>query len=109
MSDLKHPKEIDKLYYNEEISISEALRLWDVWEKSTEEEKRENATYIKILEKKAKKAAKTNNKISDLSKKKPLAKILKVNRKTIGWITYLGWVVLIGAAFYIMIALSSFA
>ena len=109
MSDLKHPKEIDKLYYNEEISISEALRLWDVWEKSTEEEKSENTTYIKILEKKAKKAAKTNNKISDLSKKKPLAKILKVNRKTSGWITYLGWVVLIGAAFYIMIALSSFA
>ncbi|MDG2447507.1 MAG: hypothetical protein P8M33_06355 [Flavobacteriaceae bacterium] len=109
MSDLKHPKEIDKLYYNEEISISEALRLWDVWEKSTEEEKRENATYIKILEKKAKKAAKTNNKISDLSKKKPLAKILKVNRETSGWITYLGWVVLIGVAFYIMIALSSFA
>ena len=106
MSDLKHPKEIYKLYYNEEISISEALRLWDVWEKSTEEEKRENATYIKIL---AKKAAKTNNKISDLSEKKPLAKILKVNRKTSGWITYLGWVVLIGAAFYIMIALSSFA
>ena len=109
MSDLKHPKEIDKLYYNEEISISEALRLWDVWEKSTEEEKRENSTYIKILEKKAKKAAKTNNKISDLSKKKPLAKILKVNRETSGWITYLGLVVLIGAAFYIMIALSSFA
>ena len=109
MSDLKHPKEIDKLYYNEEISISEALRLWDVWEKSTEEEKRENATYVKILEKKAKKAAKTNNKISDLSKKKPLAKILKVNRETSGWITYLGWVVLIGAAFCIMIALSSFA
>ena len=109
MSDIKHPKEVDKLYYNEEISISEALRLWDIWGKSTEEEKRENATYIKILEKKAKKAAKTNNKISDLSKKKPLAKILKVNRETSGWITYLGWVVLIGAAFYIMIALSSFA
>ena len=106
MSDLKHPKEIDKLYYNEEISISEALKLWDIWKKSTEEEKKKNAIYIKILEKKA---AKTNNKISDLSKKKPLAKILKVNRKTSGWITYLGWVVLIGAAFYIMIALSSFA
>ena len=106
MSDLKHPKETDKLYYDEEISISEALKLWDIWEKSTEEEKKKNAIYIKLLEKKA---AKTNNKISDLSKKKPLAKILKVNRKTSGWITYLGWVVLIGAAFYIMIALSSFA
>ncbi len=90
MSDIKHPKEIDKLYYNEEISISEALRLWNIWENSTEEEKKENAIYIKILEKKAKKAAKTNNKIS-------------------GWITYLGWVVLIGAAFYIIMALSSFA
>ena len=103
MSDLKHPKEIDKLYYNEEISISEALKLWDIWEKSTEEEKKKNAIYIKILEKKA---AKTNNKISDLSKKKPLAKILKVNRKTSGWITYLGWVVLIGIAFYIIIKIA---
>ena len=90
MSDLKHPKEVDKLYYNEEISISEALRLWDIWENSTEEEKKENAVYIKILEKKAKKEAKTNN-------------------KTSGWITYLGWVVLIGITFYIMMALSSFA
>ena len=90
MSDIKHPKEIDKLYYNEEISISEALRLWNIWENSTEEEKKENAVYIKILEKKAKKEAKTNN-------------------KTSGWITYLGWVVLIGITFYIMIALSSFA
>ena len=90
MSDIKHPKEIDKLYYNEEISISEALRLWNIWENSTEEEKKENAVYIKILEKKAKKDAKTNN-------------------KTSGWITYLGWVVLIGITFYIMIALSSFA
>ncbi len=90
MSDIKHPKEIDKLYYNEEISISEALRLWDIWENSTEEEKKENAVYIKILEKKAKKEAKTNN-------------------KTSGWITYLGWVVLIGITFYIVMALSSFA
>ena len=90
MSDIKHPKEIDKLYYNEEISISEALRLWNIWENSTEEEKKENAVYIKILEKKAKKEAKTNN-------------------KTSGWITYLGWVVLIGITFYIMMALSSFA
>ncbi len=49
MSDIKHPKEIDKLYYNEEISISEALRLWDIWENSTEEEKKENAIYIKIF------------------------------------------------------------
>ena len=90
MSDLKHPKEVDKLYYNEEISISEALRLWNIWENSTEEEKKENAVYIKILEKKAKKEAKTNN-------------------KTSGWITYLGWVDLIGITFYIMMALSSFA
>ena len=90
MSDIKHPKEVDKLYYDEEISISEAMRLWDIWEKSTQEEKKENAIYIKILEKKAKKEAKTNN-------------------KTSGWITYLGWVVLIGITFYIMMALSSFA
>ncbi len=109
MSVIKHPKEVDKLYYNEEISISEAMRLWDIWEKSTEEEKKKNAIYIKILEKKAKKASKNNNKISDLSEKKPSTNILKVNRKISRWITYLGWVVLIGATFYIMMALSSFA
>ena len=71
MSDIKHPKETDKLYYDEEISISEAIRLWDIWEKSTEEEKKENAYYIKILEKKA---TKTNNKKSDLSVIKSLIK-----------------------------------
>ena len=109
MSVIKHPKEVDKLYYNEEISISEAMRLWDIWEKSTEEEKKKNAIYIKILEKKAKKIAKNNNKISDFSEKIPLTKNLKFNRKISRWITYLGWVVLIGAAFYIMMALLSFA
>jgi len=109
MSVIKHPKEVDKLYYNEEISISEALRLWDIWENSTEEEKKKNAIYIKILENKALRTAKTNNKISDFSEKKPSTNILKVNRKTSGWITYLVWVVLIGAAFYIIMALSSFA
>ena len=74
MSDIKHPKEVDKLYYDEEISIYEAMRLWDIWEKSTEEEKKENAIYIKSLEKKAKEAAKTNNKKSDLSLMKSLIK-----------------------------------
>lgn len=106
MSDLKHPKETDKLYYDEEISIIEAIKLWDVWEKSTEEEKKKNAYYIKSLEKKV---AKTNNKKSDLSEKNPSTNILKFNRKTSGWITYLGWVVLIGITFYIIMALSSFA
>ncbi|MDB2495343.1 hypothetical protein N9X07_04075 [Flavobacteriaceae bacterium] len=71
MSDIKHPKEVDKLYYDEEISISEAMRLWDIWEKSTEEEKKKNAYYIKSLEKKA---AKTNNKKSGLSVMKSLIK-----------------------------------
>ncbi len=71
MSDIKHPKEVDKLYYDEEISISEAMRLWDIWEKSTEEEKKKNAYYIKSLEKKA---AKTNNKQSGLSVMKSLIK-----------------------------------
>ena len=50
------------------------MRLWDIWEKSTEEEKKENAIYIKSLEKKAKEAAKTNNKKSDLSLMKSLIK-----------------------------------
>ena len=71
MSDIKHQKEVDKLYYNEEISISEAMRLWDIWEKSTEEEKKENAFYIKSLEKKA---AKRNNKTSKSSVIKSLIK-----------------------------------
>ncbi len=71
MTDIKHPKEVDKLYYDEEISISEAMRLWDIWEKSTEEEKKKNAYYIKSLEKKA---AITNNKKSGLSVMKSLIK-----------------------------------
>ena len=71
MSDIKHPKEVDKLYYDEEISIYEAMRLWDIWEKSTEEEKKKNAYYIKSLEKKA---TKTNNKQSGLSVMKSLIK-----------------------------------
>ena len=71
MSDIKHPKETDKLYYDEEISISEAIRLWDIWEKSTEEEKKKNAYYIKSLEKKA---AKRNNKTSKSSVIKSLIK-----------------------------------
>jgi len=48
---------------------------------------------------------KTYNKISDLSEKEILTEILKVNRKTSGWITFLGWVVLIGIAFNIIMAL----
>ena len=55
MSDIKHPNEIDKLYNNNEISISEASKLRDSWENSTEEEKKENAIYTKSLENKAKK------------------------------------------------------
>ena len=106
MSDIKHPNEIDKLYNNNEISISEASKLRDSWENSTEEEKKENAIYTKSLENKARKEdAKTYNIISDLSEKKLLTEILKVNRKTSGWITFLGWVVLIGIIFNIVIAL----
>ncbi len=71
MSDIKHPKEVEKLYYDEEISISEAMRLWDICEKSTEEEKKKNAYYIKSLEKKA---ATTHNKTSNFSVIKSLFK-----------------------------------
>ena len=46
MSDMLHPNETEKLYYNDEISISEALRLWNTWEKSTEEEKKKLCTAI---------------------------------------------------------------
>ena len=106
MSVIKHPDEIDKLYYNDEISKSEAFKLRNAWEKSTEEEKKENAIYTKSLENEAKKEdAKTYNKISDLSEKEILTEILKVNRKTSGWITFIGWVVLIGIAFNIIMAL----
>ena len=55
MSVIKHPDEIDKLYYNDEISKSEAFKLRNAWEKSTEEEKKENAIYTKSLETKQKK------------------------------------------------------
>ena len=46
MSDIKHPNEIDKLYNNNEISISEASKLRDSWENSTEEEKKENVHFF---------------------------------------------------------------
>jgi hypothetical protein len=103
MSDIKHPNEIDKLYNNNEISINEASKLRDSWEKSTEEEKKENAIYTEILENEARKEdVKTYNIISDLSEKELLTEILKVNRKTSGWITFIGWVVLIGIIFNII-------
>ncbi len=47
--------------------------------------------------------------ISDLSEKELLTEILKVNIKTSGWITFLGWVVLIGIIFNIVMALSLLA
>ena len=47
------------------------MRLWDILKKSTEEEKKKNAYYIKSLEKKA---TKTNNKQSGLSVIKSLIK-----------------------------------
>mgnify|MGYP003674883321 FL=1 len=110
MKKLLHPNEIDELYNNSEISISDASKLRDAWEKSTEEEKKENAIYTKSIENEAKKEdAKTYNKISDLSEKELLTEILKVNRKTSGWITFLGWVVLIGIIFNIVMALSLLA
>jgi hypothetical protein len=106
MSDIKHPNEIDKLYNNNEIPISEASRLRDAWEKSTEVEKKENAIYTKSIENEARKEdVKTYNIISDLSEKELLTEILKVNRKTSGWITFLGWVVLIGIILNIVMAL----
>ena len=106
MKKLLHPNEIDELYNNSEISISDASKLRDAWEKSTEDEKKENAIYTKSLENKARKEdAKTYNIISDLSEKKLLTEILKVNRKTNLWITFIGWVVLIGIAFNIIMAL----
>ena len=110
MKKLLHPNEIDELYNNSEISISQASKLRNAWEKSTEEEKKENAIYTKSIENEAKKEdAKTYNKISDLSEKELLTEILKVNRKTSGWITFLGWVVLIGIIFNIVMALSLLA
>ena len=106
MKKLLHPIKIDELYNNSEISISQASKLRNAWEKSTEEEKKENAIYTKSIENEAKKEdAKTYNKISELSEKELLTEILKVNRKTSGWITFIGWVVLIGIAFNIIMAL----
>ena len=42
---------------------------------------------------------------SNYSEKQLLVAILKTNRKTNLWITFIGWVVLIGIAFNIIIAL----
>ena len=96
MKKLLNHNEIDELYNNNEISLSDASKLRDAWEKSTEDEKKENAIYTKSLENKARKEdAKTYNIISDLSEKKLLTEILKVNRKTSGWIIFIGVVTLV--------------
>ena len=41
----------------------------------------------------------------ELTEKQLLVAILKTNRKTSGWITFIGWVVLIGIVFNIIMAL----
>jgi|SaaInlStandDraft_1057018.scaffolds.fasta_scaffold572193_1 hypothetical protein len=116
MKKLLHHNEIDELYNNNEISISEASKLRDAWEKSTEREKKRNAIYMTLEAKKwldenetRKEEAKAYNKTSIVSEKELLTEILKVNRKTSGWITFLGWVVLIGNIFNIVMALSLLA
>jgi hypothetical protein len=113
MKKLLHHNEIDELYNNNEISISEASRLRDAWEKSTEDEKKENAIYTKSIEneprKEEAKEVEKIYKLSELSEKELLTEILKINNNTNGWITFLGWVVLIGIIFNIVMALSLLA
>ena len=113
MKKLLHYNEIDELYNNSEISISEASRLRDAWEKSTEAEKKENAIYTKSIEneprKEEAKEVEKIYKLSELSEKELLTEILKINNNTNGWITFLGWVVLIGIIFNIVMALSLLA
>ena len=48
MSVIKHPDEIDKLYYNDEISKSEVFKLRNAWEKSTEEVKKRMLFILKV-------------------------------------------------------------
>tara|TARA_B100000497_G_scaffold12321_1_gene14015 strand:+ start:522 stop:791 length:270 start_codon:yes stop_codon:yes gene_type:complete len=88
MSDLIHPNETDKLYYNDEISISEALKLWDTWEKSTDEEKKE------IM-----------YRYSEDKRVKGIEE-LKKTRKMSGWVTLFGWLALISLISSALIAVN---
>ena len=113
MSKLMHPNEIDVLYNNNEISLLKASKLRSAWEKSTEAEKKENATYTESIENEPRKEEAREvekiYKLSELSEKELLVEILKINNNTNGWITFLGWVVLIGIIFNIGMALSLLA
>jgi hypothetical protein len=88
MIDILHPNETEKLYYNDEISISEALRLWNTWEKSTEEEKKE------IM-----------YRYSEDKRVKGIEE-LKKTRKMSGWFTLFGWLALISLISSVLIAVN---
>tara|TARA_R110002072_G_scaffold59523_1_gene151811 strand:+ start:1714 stop:2019 length:306 start_codon:yes stop_codon:yes gene_type:complete len=86
----------------------EARRLADEKHRKKREEK-----YAKIAEEnklrlEEEERIKSMNEIdhlSNYSEKQLLVAILKTNRKTSGWITFIGWVVLIGIIFNIIMAL----
>jgi hypothetical protein len=110
MKKLMHPNKIDELYNNSEISINEASKLRDAWENSTEDEKNKNLlkSFASKKNEPRKEEAREVEKIyklSELSEKELLVEILKINNNTNGWITFLGWVVLIGIIFNIVMAL----
>ena len=88
MSDILHPNETEKLYYNDEISISEALRLWNTWEKSTEEEKKEIMC-----------------RYSEDKRVKGIEE-LKKTRKMSEWFTLFGWLALISLISSVLIAVN---
>jgi len=76
-----------------------------------EEKEAQRLTEEHFREKREEKYAKADkeNKLrlekKEMTEKQLLEAILKTNRKTSGWITFIGWVVLISIVCYIIIAL----
>ncbi len=67
--------------------------------------KADEANKLRLEEKERIKSMNEIDHLQNYSEKQLLVAILKTNRKTSGWITFIGWVVLIGIAFNIIIAL----
>tara|TARA_B110000046_G_scaffold125561_1_gene132073 strand:- start:405 stop:695 length:291 start_codon:yes stop_codon:yes gene_type:complete len=91
MSKIKHPSELDFLYNKGKISLKESNEYRTEWAKLNTEQKKEYSkmTEIQLLRTIVKKMITSND----------------IQRSIKGWITFLGWVVLIGIAFNIIMAL----
>lgn len=111
MRNIKHPNEIDELYNNDKISISEASRLRDAWEKATPDEKKENAIYTKSIGNEANHDLNRSEMIeedtmSNLSDREIQLEMLKAIKSTNGWIIFIGVVTLVNVIGAVIVAIS---